>query len=159
MTRGRKPKPAALKRRQGNPGKRALNQKEPRLDPRIPACPEHLQGEARVEWTRAAGELYRLGLITVLDRAVLAAYCSAWADYVAATKKLNRASAVLEGENGQYQNPWVAIKKRSMDQMVKFGGELGLTPSSRGRVQVAGMESPDEKEDRLFPHSNKAAGK
>ena len=151
--RGRKRKPTALKRRQGNPGKRALNNKEPRMDPQIPSCPPHLKGEARREWNRTAELLRRIGLITLLDRAVLSAYCTAYADYVQACEQLNKSSAVIKGEEGgQYQNPWVAIKKRSMDQIVKIGSELGLTPSSRGRVQVAGLETEDEKEQRLFPN-------
>jgi P27 family predicted phage terminase small subunit len=160
MIRGRKPTPAAVKRRQGNPGKRRLNKKEPRLQSRIPSCPKHLQGEARREWNRSAGLLRRLGVITELDRAVLAAYCTAYADYVEAVEHLNKTGAVKRSKKGgEYQNLWVPIKKRSMDQMVKFGSELGLTPSSRSRVQVGDLDTSEEKEKRLFPHGNKGAGK
>lgn len=61
-------------------------------------------------------------------------------------------------KGGDYQNPWVAIKKRSMDQMVKFAGELGLTPSTRGRVQAADLVTSEEKERKYFPHAPKGKG-
>ena len=52
---GRKPKPTALKKLEGNPGKRKLNTKEP-----IPAkgmlnCPEWLLPEAKKEWENLMG--------------------------------------------------------------------------------------------------------
>lgn len=43
----RKPKPSALKELEGNPGKRAVNKKEPKPEVLIPSCPNHLTGVAR----------------------------------------------------------------------------------------------------------------
>jgi hypothetical protein len=40
--RGRKPKPTALKRLDGNPGKRGYNHDEPVLPEGLPDCPGHL---------------------------------------------------------------------------------------------------------------------
>lgn len=158
--RGRKPKPTALKQQQGNPGKRRLNRKEPQPERRIPSCPKHLKGAALTEWKRVAPVLWKLGVLTELDRTVLAAYCTAYADYVEACEHVQQRGAVIKArKGGEYQNLWVGIKKRSMDQMVKYAGELGLTPSSRGRVQVADIETNEEKEDRLFPHATKRSGR
>lgn len=70
--RGPAPKPTALKRLQGNPGKRALNESEPRPAATLPRCPSHLQGEARAEWRRVARALHESGLLTQVDRAALA---------------------------------------------------------------------------------------
>ncbi len=156
MARGRKPKPTAVKEREGNPGKRALNSKEPQPDVQIPTCPTHLKGEARREWTRITKILMRLRVITELDRGPLAAYCTAYADYVQAVNKLKAGGEVQTSENGgEYQSPWGAMKKRSMEQLVKIGTEFGLTPSSRVRLQVDDPDSLQEKERRLFPHSVK----
>ena len=69
--RGPAPKPTALKRLQGNPGKRALNDSEPRPTATMPRCPTHLQGEARAEWRRVARGLHDAGLLTQIDRAAL----------------------------------------------------------------------------------------
>ncbi len=156
--RGRKPKPTAMKKLEGNPGKRALNKKEPQPEAKIPECPRHLSGTARSEWLRIVKILYRLRVISELDRAALAAYCTAYADYVKASKELKKQGEVIRsGEGNSYQNPWMAIKKRSMDQMVKFGSEFGLTPSSRVRLRVEGADAEEEKEKELFPHTGKVS--
>ena len=144
--RGRKPKPTAIKKVTGNPGKRALNKKEPKPEVTLPACPAHLHGTARTEWKRITKELYKLGMITELDRAALAVCCSAYADYVTACNELAKSKAVLRSKKGgSYQNLWVSIKRKSMEQVIKFYAEFGMTPSSRARVKV---ELPDE-EDKM----------
>jgi phage terminase small subunit len=60
--RGRKPKPTRLKLIEGNPGKRATNQHEPRPEPKVPTCPAHLCPAAKAEWKRLAQELFVLGI-------------------------------------------------------------------------------------------------
>lgn len=67
--RGPAPKPTELKRLQGNPGKRRLNDSEPRPVATLPRCPSHLTGEAKAEWRRVARGLYEAGLLTQVDRA------------------------------------------------------------------------------------------
>lgn len=153
--RGRRPKPTALKELEGNPGKRGLNKKEPKPDIGIPTCPNHLKGVARQEWNRVSKQLLALGLIARTDRAALAAYCTAYKDYVDAENALKKQGVVIFSENGgAYQNPWMGIKKRSMDQMVKFGAEFGLTPSSRVRLQVDKPTEEDEMAGFLFGNTN-----
>lgn len=153
--RGRKAKPTALKELEGNPGKRALNKKEPKPEVLIPSCPNHLKGVARQEWNRVTKELHALGLIARVDRAALAAYCTSYKDYVDAENALKREGVVIFSEKGgAYQNPWMGIKKRSMDQMVKFGAEFGLTPSSRVRLQVERPTEEDEMAGFLFGNRN-----
>ena len=71
--RGRKPKPTRLKLIEGNPGKRATNQHEPRPEPKVPTCPAHLCPAAKAEWKRLAQELFVLGIVTALDRAAASA--------------------------------------------------------------------------------------
>jgi P27 family predicted phage terminase small subunit len=149
--RGRKPKPSAVKELAGNPGKRTLNKKEPKPETKIPSCPNHLTGTARQEWTRVTKELQSLGVITLVDRATLAVYCTAYKDYVEAEGKIKKEGAVIiSDKGGMYQNPWMAIKKRSMDQMVKFAAEFGMTPSSRSRIKVDTPSEEDEMAALLF---------
>jgi phage terminase small subunit len=50
--RGRRPKPTRLKLLTGNPGKRPLNETEPRPEAAIPECPVVLGPVARQEWDR-----------------------------------------------------------------------------------------------------------
>jgi P27 family predicted phage terminase small subunit len=143
--RGRKPKPSALKELEGNPGKRAVNKKEPKPDVAIPSCPNHLTGVAKQEWNRVTKELAKLGLITNVDRAALAAYCTAYKDYVRAENELKEGGQVIFTEKGgAYQNPWVGIKNSAIEKMIKIGVEFELTPSSRVRLQV---EKPNEENE------------
>jgi P27 family predicted phage terminase small subunit len=153
--RGRKPKPTKLKELEGNPGKRALNKKEPKAESAIPPCPNHLTGAAKTEWNNLTKELHALKLLAKVDRAALAICCTAWADYVQAVNKLKKeGSVIISDKGGMYQNPWVAIKKRSMDQVVKFYAEFGMTPSSRSRVKVDTPGEEDEMTAFLFGNRN-----
>jgi P27 family predicted phage terminase small subunit len=149
--RGRKPKPTKQKELEGNPGKRALNKREPKPDAAIPPCPQHLKGPARTEWDRITKELVKLKMISNLDRASLVAYCSAWGDYVKACNKLTTQGEVIISEAGNvYQNPWVGIKNKSMEKIVKISAEFGMTPSSRSRLKVETPTEEDEMAGFLF---------
>ena len=142
--RGRKNIPTEIKKLKGNPGKRALNDKEPKPDVAIPECPGHLTGEARKEWDRVTAELQTLGIIAKIDRAALAAYCMAWLDFVYASRMVDDEGEVITSiKGGKYLNPWVGIKTSAMDRVVRIGAEFGLTPASRTRLKV---ETPSEED-------------
>ena len=138
---GRKPKPSAVKELAGNPGKRALNKKEPKPSG-VPACPTCLDAAAKREWTRISRELIAVGLLTSVDRAMLASYCDAYSRWSEATAELNELrrtkgkSVLVVGTKTGYpmQNPLIGIINTAADQMRKFGAELGLSPSSRTRL-------------------------
>jgi P27 family predicted phage terminase small subunit len=153
MTRGAKPKPTHLKVIEGNPGKRRLNKREPRPDPAIPEAPEGLEGEALEEWGKVAPELYRLGVLSRLDKAVLAAYCHAYARYMAAerilaemAKRSPQAKALMiQTTNGNWvQNPLVGTANQAAISMVRYAAELGMTPSARSKIE-AGPTPPESK--------------
>ena len=52
---GRKPKPTALKKLEGNPGKRKLNMKEPVPAKGVPDCPKWLLPEAKADGRDVTG--------------------------------------------------------------------------------------------------------
>ena len=81
---GRKPKPTIVRQLEGNPGKRAINDREPVPPDGIPDCPEHLDDEARAEWFRTSKVLKEMGLLSKADRSALAAYCVAYSRWVEA---------------------------------------------------------------------------
>jgi P27 family predicted phage terminase small subunit len=135
--RGRKPLPSNVVRLRGNPGKRRLNDAEPRPSPRVPTCPACLGDEARKEWRRLARELAELGLLTGLDRGLLAAYCQAHAMWVEAVSSIERYGTMVKSPNGYpMQSPYVAVANKQVEIMVRIASELGMTPSSRTRIQV-----------------------
>ena len=148
---GRRPKPTALKELAGNPGKRPLNRREPKPPTSLPPCPRHLTGEARREWRRMGGELARMGVVTVVDRAALAAYCMAWARWVEAEGQVAKLGTIVKTANGNLiQNPYLAVANRALEQMTRLAAEFGMTPSSRSRVQVAEKDSGPTLADLLF---------
>jgi P27 family predicted phage terminase small subunit len=164
--RGRKPKPTHLKLVMGNPGRRPLNENEPQPEVALPAVPTHLSDVAKVEWGRIANELHELGMLTRLDRAQLAAYCQAYADWVEAEEKLAKfgkvimspkktttrrakdGSEIVESSGGYpIQSPYLAIRNKSLEQIHKFATEFGLSPSSRSRITPDGpVKKPSQRD-------------
>jgi P27 family predicted phage terminase small subunit len=146
--RGRRPKPTALKLRQGNPGGRALNRREPKPVISAPTCPAHLSPSAKAEWKRLAHQLTDLGILSQLDRAALAGYCQAWGRWVEAERKLKETPILLRTPAGYVQpSPWLAIANKQLELMHRFMGELGLSPASRSRVATFPSLTPKPWED------------
>jgi P27 family predicted phage terminase small subunit len=142
--RGRKPLPSNVVRLRGNPGKRRLNDAEPAPAPVVPACPSCLGDEATKEWKRVAKELGDLGLLTRLDRGMLAAYCQAHALWVEAVASIERYGTMVKSPNGfAMQSPYVAVANKQVDIMVRIAAEFGMTPSSRSRIRAAGPPPGD----------------
>jgi P27 family predicted phage terminase small subunit len=100
-------------------------------------CPPCLGDEARKEWQRLSKELAQLGLLTGLDRNLLAAYCQAHALWVEAVASIGRYGTMVKSPNGYpMQSPYVAVANKQVDIMVRIAAELGMTPSSRTRIRV-----------------------
>lgn len=135
--RGRKPKPTALKLVDGNPGKRSITGREPRPPSDKPTCPAHLSPTAKAEWKRLAGVLNEIGLLTRIDRTVLAAYCQAYGRWVEAEKKLAETPPLLKTPAGYVQtSPWITISNKQVELMTRLMAEIGLTPSARSRLSL-----------------------
>ncbi|MCB2136637.1 MAG: phage terminase small subunit P27 family [Rhodobacteraceae bacterium] len=135
--RGRKPKPTALKLIDGNPGKRPIRGQEPRPPATLPTCPAHLLPTAKTEWKRLARVLNGIGLLTQIDRTVLAAYCQAYGRWVEAERKLADTPPLLKTPAGYVQaSPWITIANRQIELMTRLMAELGLTPSARSRLAI-----------------------
>ncbi|AML51729.1 phage terminase small subunit P27 family [Falsihalocynthiibacter arcticus] len=153
--RGRKPKPTALKLIQGNPGKRSINKSEPKPPATMPTCPSHLSPTAKAEWKRLARVLNDIGLLTIADRTVFAAYCQSYGRWVEAERKLQDSPTLLKMPSGYIQtSPWLTISNKQSELMLKYMAELGLTPSSRTRLSTG---TPNEEmlkiaaiEERFF---------
>ena len=147
--RGPKPKPTRLKVLEGNPGKRRLNRKEQKPERGIPPCPGWLCAEAKREWRRISPELHRLGLLTLVDLGVLAGYCQAWARWAEAERFIeeNGSTMTLRDDKGNVKwvqaVPQVAIGVKMLEKVRQFGAELGLSPSSRTRLEAEALPSPE----------------
>lgn len=144
MKPGRKPTPTALRKLRGNPQKRALPRHEPEPGGLMSVQPPaHLSRDARAEWRRLADDLVGLKLLTVNDLAAFAAYCSAWGDLVAAERALRRGGLVVRGKEKQLvRSPWILVKARAIDQIIKLGDRFGLSPSARVGLASADIGGP-----------------
>jgi P27 family predicted phage terminase small subunit len=137
-------KPTAWRRMEGNRGKKAWNHAEPVPPEGVPDCPEHLSEEAREEWHRLVETLVSMGVITIVDRAVLAAYCQAYGRWVEAEERLRETPLLIKTPSGYVQqSPWLGIANRQMELMGRYMAEIGLTPASRSRVIASSMAASD----------------
>jgi len=151
--RGRKAIPTQLKLVKGNPGKRALPLYEPKIALAEPDVPEFLCDDGKAEWVRVCSMLYRVGLMTAVDRAALGAYCQAygvWAQAERAINKLQEKSEIngmlMQTTNGNViQHALIGLARRARADVVRYAVEFGMTPSARSRVQATTANG--EKED------------
>lgn len=148
--RGRPPKPTALKLITGNPGKRPLNDREPRPAAGAPSCPKWLHEYARAEWRRVVKVLEPIGLVTQADLAALAGYCQAWAEFRLATEQLDREGRTVEDDEGWIRtHPAVGQQRSAWQACRQFAALFGLDPSSRSRIVTPPVPQRDELEDFL----------
>jgi len=134
---GPSPTPTKLKELRGTtrPDRAPAHEPQP-LATKV-TCPRWLPSAAKREWRRIAPELVRLGLLTVADRAALAAYCEAWAEAIMAHETLQREGYTFETEKGyRGVHPMVAVKNKALLRMRAFASEFGMTPSARTRISV-----------------------
>ena len=141
---GRKPKPTVLKLLEGNPGRRPLNQNEPKSQVRLPRVPEHLSDEAKKEWRRLGHLLVRMGVMTEADADALALLCTSWARWLEAEEQLRRYGIVIKSPSGYpIQSPYLSIARQSMAELRSLLSEFGLTPASRSRVNATAPVETD----------------
>ena len=104
---GRKPKPTAVKKLEGNPGKRKLNTKEPIPAKGMPTCPDWLMPEAKEEWERLAELMNQMGVLTEVDMVAFAAYCQSYARWKEAQEHITSGGSTYETDKGyQQQTPF-----------------------------------------------------
>jgi P27 family predicted phage terminase small subunit len=114
------------------------------LERKAPACPDHLDAEAKREWKRLVKLLLRTRVLTEADGLALANLCQAWSTLVKAQKKLNESGLLLKTPSGYVQqSPLLGIVNNCTEKVVKLSREFGLTPSSRSRLEVPPEPKPE----------------
>lgn len=148
--RGRKPKPTALKKLAGNPGKRKLNDAEPDFTEITDVEPPEWLPDLAVEmWQTVMPELLAAKVLTVPDLHNVEAFCAAYAMWRDAEEHLKKYGIVIETEKSTIKNPAVTVINEAKKQMREFGSLLGLDPSSRQR-----LVGPKKSEDKGNPFDN-----
>lgn len=99
--------------------------------------PEGLAPAGLTEWRRLGG-VYGVDAsrFTEGDRPALWAFCSIWADFLAAEKLLNEDGLTIEGrssaDNGrQVKHPALQAKREASQQLRYWAVQLKLTPAAR----------------------------
>jgi len=125
--RGRKPTPGRVTR------------------PAAPPCPRELTAEERREWRRVTAELRDAGILTRADRACLILWCQTWALREKARGEVAKIGGeVVRGPTGGAElNKWYSITRHAEATLLRIAGELGLSPTSRARLDC---ELPDAEE-------------
>lgn len=142
MHAGRKPKPSAIKILEGNPGKRPLNEYEPKPLKKAPPCPKWLEPEAKKEWRRLAKTLEAMGVLTDADMAAFAGYCQAYARWKEAEERITDRGLVIRTPSGYPQQvPYISIAQQYLKLMQQFAEQFGLTPAARSRIIAGSGES------------------
>src|SRR5690242_5845930 len=140
---GRRPKPTALKLLQGKPGHRPINRKEPRPYIEAPDPPDFLDAVALKEWHRVAPELERLGVLSRIDRAALAAYCFHFSCFTQAADNIKLHGITDFSKDGIRVSAYFKVMSEAGKQMKSFLTEFGMTPSGRSRLAVEPKEEAD----------------
>lgn len=145
--RGRKPKPTALKKLAGNPGKRKLNDAEPDFTEITDVEPPEWLPDLAVEmWQTVMPELLAAKVLTVPDLHNVEAFCTAYSMWRDAEDHVKQFGVVIETERSAIKNPAVTVINEAKKQMREFGALLGLDPSSRQR-----LVGPKKSEDKGNP--------
>lgn len=148
-TRGPKPKPTELKKIQGNPGKRALNQAQPRPKTAVKK-PRGMQPVAQKLWDEYAPELERLQVLTGVDSAAFRLMAEHYGFAVQAARLLQQSGLTVESGDGVKKNPLAQVFKDNSLAFKNYAAEFGLTPSSRTRLQMPAEAEQLSLAEQLF---------
>ena len=131
--RGRKPKP--------NKEKQLTNSKHANKSPvefdtiANVEPPEWLPELAKTMWEALCSHLCKKKVLAVTDLHNLEAFCMAYHTWRDAVDNVRVNGIVVAGASGApIKNPACTVVNESLRQIAMFGGNLGLDPSSRGRL-------------------------
>lgn len=152
---GPTPQPTELKRRRGNPGKRALNKHEPKPMVGLPSFPDYLPEAARAIWEALGSELVRNGIMTELDGPALADLVEVEILNRRLSEGLSQTTPILivdvpaaeGGANADAKkNPLWALKLDYLKERRAQHQQFGMTPASRSKITAvpAGEVDPLE---------------
>ena len=113
--------------------------------------PSYLKAKQKVEFTKIADELIKIGIMSNLDCDALAQYIIARGNYIKFSKIVNKLPA-----NIGYLvaiDKATAVQDRMFKQCQSAARELGLTISSRCKLVVPKVEEPKENKFSKFQKS------
>ena len=122
----------------------------------IPEPPPWLSEAALAEWHRITAEMFAARTITLLDRNAIATYCKLFAEVNEIEEALSapdenglprsigkRLLRINSATKTVLRHPLVLIQSDKLAMMNTLARDLGLTPSSRQRLQAGELADPD----------------
>lgn len=139
----RPPKPTHLKLLQGNPGKRAINKREPKPSGDLKTAPGYMTAEQKKEW-RYVIKHAPPGLLKMIDTSALEVYVVARVLHRQASEELAKQELITLSpvQGAPMQNPLISVLNRQAEIMLKAAAQMGFSPASRTKVAVDAKEDP-----------------
>jgi P27 family predicted phage terminase small subunit len=132
---GRKPKPAEVRRLEGNPGKRPIPETARIGRLQAPSLPAHLPVPARRVWRQLVPPMADAGLVREVDGPALEALCMSVAVMRGAAAHLKGDDWLVSGSHGNVKRtPYFDIWLASQAEVRKWAERFGLDPSTRTRL-------------------------
>jgi P27 family predicted phage terminase small subunit len=154
--RGPAPKPRLQVIREGNPGKQKLrdgvklppaqSMAEPDWSSLLPG-EDVAQARASEEWRRVVPVLIRSSGLADIDRAVVLDYCVTVVRLEQCERRISAEGLIVEGQRGPCRNPLTTVAAQYRTQLKTYVGELGLSPSARGRLDTPGAGGDGDDDD------------
>lgn len=110
----------------------------------MPDPPPSLPQKALSEWERLTRLLAARGDLSELDQAALADYCLCKMRLEECEAKISQHGVLVKGQRGLVKNPALQIARQYRAAMQKWGEYFGLTPASRGKINIPKHEINDD---------------
>ena len=133
--RGRRPIPTETKRRNGNPGRRPLNELEPSSGGK-PAKPEGLCKTSAAFWDELVECFSQMGILSRVDGLALELLSRTYGHWQHCLAKIKNCGEVVEwkAKNGEMivkTSPYVRMAADAEKRLRSLLIEFGMTPASR----------------------------
>lgn len=106
--------------------------------------PEHLGSHGSNLWRSLVDEAVRLGILTQLDYPVFIKLCEQWEMSRLAYDQIMEEGTTVEGRHGEKAHPAKSVWNESTKEVRQLLGEMGFTPSARGKMDLEAMEKGEE---------------
>lgn len=153
---GRRPKPTAIHKLNGNPSKKKLNENEPCPPAGEVVKPGELSSHASGVWDRLAPVCLQMGTLTVADVPAFATLCELEATRVLAAAEKNQEGftaflvTTVPDPDGEVhvkitEHPAIKLERNTAAALRPYFDYFGMTPVGRARISVPQPEKPVSK--------------
>jgi P27 family predicted phage terminase small subunit len=155
--RGRPPKPSAIKKLTGNPGKRKIPVEKDFISADLKP-PTYLNARAQGEWKRLAKELIATGLLKATNAQIFAGYCEAFSMWREANERIKATGLLTKGSAGNVvANPLIKIAQMERNAMMQFAVELRITKHVQTSIPNFNDNQPENEFESLLSSPSASA--